>query len=234
MSKASESATRQPEADTDSRIGTRSRTYWQPPMDRYFIDLMLEQVQKGNQIDGLFHKQAWTEMIAHLMLDLDLTDDRVWQDYIKAHADARQYMTRPVPYYKDLCGICRELSSDGRDSVSDHNLDQQDNIPEVQEPSHEGFKNKRHLENTSYSAHSKKGWGNNEGMSSALREMATAVSCLADKKKDDEDSSSISVENVMEAIQALPDMDENFILDACDLLEDEKKAKTFWAYWMLN
>ncbi|CAL5352248.1 unnamed protein product [Camellia sinensis] len=40
-------------------------------------------------------------------------------------------MTRPVPYYKDLCGICRELGSDGRDSVSDHNLDQQDNIPEV-------------------------------------------------------------------------------------------------------
>ncbi|CAL5423403.1 unnamed protein product [Camellia sinensis] len=144
-----------------------------------------------------------------------------------AHEDARQYMTRPVPYYKDLCGICRELGSDGRDSVSDHNLDQQDNIPEVksedqagdvQEPSHEGFKNKRHLENTSYSAHSKKGWGNNEGMSSALREMETAVSCLADKKKDDEDSCSISVENVIEAIQALPDMDEDFILDACDLL----------------
>ncbi|KAI7982138.1 hypothetical protein LOK49_LG15G00169 [Camellia lanceoleosa] len=50
---------------------------------------------------------------------------------VQAHEDARQYMTRPEPYYKDLCGICRELSSDGRDSVSDHNLDQQDNIPEV-------------------------------------------------------------------------------------------------------
>ncbi|KAI7980554.1 L10-interacting MYB domain-containing protein [Camellia lanceoleosa] len=233
---------------------------WQPPMDRYFIDVMLEQVQKGNQIDGLFHKQAWTEMIASFnarfgfKYDIDVlknryktlkrqynviknllnlngffwdetrqivtADDRVWEDYIKAHADKRQYMTRPVPYYKDLCGICRELSSDG---ISE------DQAGDVQEPSHEGFKNKRHLENTSYSAHSKKGWGNNEGMSSALREMATAVSCLADKKKDDENSSSISVENVIEAIQALPDMDEDFILDACDLLEDEKKAKTFLA-----
>lgn len=42
---------------------SRSRTYWQPPMDRYFIDLMLEQVQRGNRIDGVFRKEAWIEMI---------------------------------------------------------------------------------------------------------------------------------------------------------------------------
>lgn len=44
-------------------VANRSRTYWQPPMDRYFIDLMLEQVQKGNRIDGVFRKEAWIEMI---------------------------------------------------------------------------------------------------------------------------------------------------------------------------
>uniref|UniRef100_A0A5B7B8U3 Myb/SANT-like domain-containing protein n=1 Tax=Davidia involucrata TaxID=16924 RepID=A0A5B7B8U3_DAVIN len=300
-SKAIVDAMPQPVAATGSPTGTRSRTYWQPPMDRYFIDLMLDQVQKGNQIDGLFRKQAWMEMIESFnarfgfkydidvlknryktlrrqynviknLLDLDgfvwdqtrqmvTADDCIWQDYIKAHTDARQYMTRPVPYYIDLCVICGELSGDGKDSVSGHNLDQQDEVPEVkssrslkgsqspaasvscedqdgdiQESSHVDFKftvsdqkNKRHLENPSYSAHSKKARSKEEGMASALREMATAVSSLADKKKDDETSNSISIENVIEAIQALPDMDEDLVLDACDLLEDEKKAKTFLA-----
>lgn len=49
---------------TGTTMGSRSRTYWQPPMDRYFIDLMLDHVQKGNRVDGVFSKQAWMEMIA--------------------------------------------------------------------------------------------------------------------------------------------------------------------------
>lgn len=48
---------------TGSMASNRTRTYWQPPMDRHFIDLMLEQWQKGNQIDGVFRKQAWMDMI---------------------------------------------------------------------------------------------------------------------------------------------------------------------------
>ncbi|KAH1108517.1 hypothetical protein J1N35_012285 [Gossypium stocksii] len=35
-----------------------------------------------------------------------IADDSVWQEYLKGHKDARQFMTGPVPYYKDLCLIC--------------------------------------------------------------------------------------------------------------------------------
>lgn len=47
-----------------SRSGSdRLRTVWTPEMDRYFIDLMLEQVNKGNKFDDhLFSKRAWKHM----------------------------------------------------------------------------------------------------------------------------------------------------------------------------
>lgn len=41
----------------------RLRTIWTPEMDRYFIDLMLEHVGKGNKFDDhLFSKRAWKHM----------------------------------------------------------------------------------------------------------------------------------------------------------------------------
>ena len=89
------------------------------------------------------------------------------------------------------------------------------------------IKYKRQLENQLNSAHSKKSRGEDDSMASALREMATAVSSLTEK--DDGNSNFISIENVITVVQALPDMDEDLILDACDFLEDEIKAKTFLA-----
>lgn len=42
----------------------RSRTDWTAAMDQYFIELMLDQVGKGNKILNTFSKQAWTDMLA--------------------------------------------------------------------------------------------------------------------------------------------------------------------------
>ncbi|KAK7344225.1 hypothetical protein VNO77_13589 [Canavalia gladiata] len=47
----------------DSALGDYSRTDWTPLMDRYLIDLMLEEVQKGNQRDDVFNNQVWSEMV---------------------------------------------------------------------------------------------------------------------------------------------------------------------------
>ncbi|KAI3951538.1 hypothetical protein MKX01_018654 [Papaver californicum] len=44
-------------------VNDRLRTYWTPPMERYFIDLMLDQVEKGNRVGHTFNKQAWTDML---------------------------------------------------------------------------------------------------------------------------------------------------------------------------
>jgi hypothetical protein len=66
----------------------------------------------------------------------------------------------------------------------------------------------------------------NEGMSAALKNMAVAVTSLTKKTKKED---SFSVGNVMTVLQAIPDLDDDLILDACDFLEDEKRARMFLA-----
>ncbi|XP_050888105.1 uncharacterized protein LOC127093238 isoform X3 [Lathyrus oleraceus] len=66
----------------------------------------------------------------------------------------------------------------------------------------------------------------NEGMSVALKHMAVAVTSLTKKTKREDN---FSVGNVMTVLQAIPDLDEDLILDACDFLEDEKRARMFLA-----
>lgn len=43
--------------------GDRSRTNWTPAMERYFVDLMLDQVHRGNRMGHTFNKQAWNDML---------------------------------------------------------------------------------------------------------------------------------------------------------------------------
>lgn len=43
--------------------GDRARTVWTPEMDRFFIDMILEQLSNGNTFDDhLFRQRAWKHM----------------------------------------------------------------------------------------------------------------------------------------------------------------------------
>lgn len=63
-------------------------------------------------------------------------------------------------------------------------------------------------------------------MKEALSEMASAVKALMNKK---EKNNNKLLENALSALQAMPDIDEELVMDACDLLEDERMAKIFLA-----
>ncbi|XVF07499.1 hypothetical protein REPUB_Repub06bG0144200 [Reevesia pubescens] len=49
--------------DKNPCSGDRSKIDWTLPMDQYFLELMLEQVHKGNKVGRTFKKKAWVPMI---------------------------------------------------------------------------------------------------------------------------------------------------------------------------
>ncbi|XP_057436103.1 uncharacterized protein LOC130728606 [Lotus japonicus] len=65
-----------------------------------------------------------------------------------------------------------------------------------------------------------------ESMDAALKRMAAAVKSQSKKTKKEDN---FSVDNVISVLQAMPDLDEDLILDACDFLEDERRARMFLA-----
>lgn len=49
--------------DVIPTISNCTRMYWTLPMDHYLIDLLLDQVQRGNKIGHAFMIHAWNEMV---------------------------------------------------------------------------------------------------------------------------------------------------------------------------
>ncbi|KAL6988149.1 hypothetical protein U1Q18_013896 [Sarracenia purpurea var. burkii] len=68
-------------------------------------------------------------------------------------------------------------------------------------------------------------------MEDIVREMAVAVTTLTvtTLTNKNNDGNCVSTKNVVDALQAIPDIDEDLLLDACDFLENERKARIFLA-----
>ncbi|KAJ6924945.1 hypothetical protein NC652_018028 [Populus alba x Populus x berolinensis] len=92
----------------------RTRTYWTPPMDRYLIDLLLDQVHRGNKFGQTFISQAWIDMAASFNVKFQSHHEQRCFLKNRQHPDARSYRVKTVPGYQKLCVIVGQENSGGR------------------------------------------------------------------------------------------------------------------------
>ncbi|XP_062144294.1 uncharacterized protein LOC133851750 isoform X2 [Alnus glutinosa] len=253
---------------------------WTRQMDQYFIDLMLEQLHRGNKIGHTYNEQAWTWMVAlfnkkfGLLCDKDVlqdrylslmkvytdvmdllnlngfawdesyqmvtADDEVWEAYIKEHPGSVAYRDRILDGYCDLCLIFGNGSKNGRSSCFEVKMEVNNNtcgmgidgiFGDMQSPAREfeisHKRKKRKSATVSTSACTQKVQRTiKEEIQEAVEDKPCVVKAFVGSEEDRDYS---SIECIVAALQTVPDMDDGLFLEACELLEDERKAKMFVA-----
>ncbi|MBA0807037.1 hypothetical protein Gohar_022867 [Gossypium harknessii] len=167
-----------------------------------------------------------------------VANNDVWEVYVKEHPDAVSYRDKVLGSYGDLCKIfrdevlegipCGQVLGVGTDCfASEVVLDRA--CGNLQTPSGDINLSDQQMKRsiaTPQLERASKAQKTEQEMQKMLSKMAGAVTRLASKNGNKNYS---TIESAVDALQALPDMDDELLLDACDLLEDERKAKTFLA-----
>ncbi|KAK4854651.1 hypothetical protein QYF36_027196 [Acer negundo] len=248
-------------------------TGWTPPVDRYFIDLMIEQINAGNKIDHTFSEQSWAHIVGAfnekfgLQCDKYILESRyfslmkqhndicnllkhggfvwddtqqmvmgsddAWETYIKDYPDAIIYRNKFLSNFGDSCKIFGYEMSNGGLVSQDLELGTDCNALDMEiERFSEDLQcfagddqisnqhRKRPTSAPSDPGHPSKVQKSGNEMQNDLLEMTAG---------EKENKNHVAIESAIDALQAIPELDDELLLDACDLLEDEKKAKTFMA-----
>ncbi|PSR91884.1 L10-interacting MYB domain-containing protein [Actinidia chinensis var. chinensis] len=251
---------------------------WTPLMDRHFIDLMLEQVHRGNGIECTFDDQVWAYMntsfhekfgvqcdkyvlenrymclmkqysdIRGLLnqsgfawdesQQMVLADEAIWEAYIKDNPDAITYKNKIVGYYDDLCILfgsemmdvgfsCQSIGTEIDFKALEIGMDEVSGCLQIEimdlDTSNQGMKRPGTMPSPGGRSSKVQKTGGE------IEEPSPDIAKVVTKLVNNQDKSYISIENAIDALQAIPDIDDELLLDACDLLEDERKAKTFLA-----
>ncbi|XP_071730564.1 uncharacterized protein [Rutidosis leptorrhynchoides] len=150
-----------------------------------------------------------------------VANDDVWDAYSKEHPYTTSYKGTVLKHRKDLCVIFGGGSFEKSTTKSDSQLG-----IETQETDISNKKKRVKKFSLDSGRSSKVQRNNSDDMKEALTDMANVVSKLVNAKTDKNYS---AIEKAVDALQAISDIDDDLLLDGCDILEDEKKAKTFLA-----
>jgi hypothetical protein len=156
-------------------------------------------------------------------------------DILQEHPDAIAYRDKILDDYCDLCLIYGNESRNGRLSYSDIKMEINTNtlgmgiddlIGDMQSPAMEFEiscqRRKRKSATLSTSACVQK-------VQRTIKEGIQEPCVIKTYLGTEEDKDYSSIECIVAALQTVPDMDDELFLEACELLEDERKAKMFVA-----
>lgn len=157
---------------------------------------------------------------------------------LQDHPEASAYRHKCLGYYDDLCKI-RAVGAQAESSRGQGPLGTVDGKYDTQESGGDGTS----IDHQYPSLHSQpthqqgKRPGSDSSAEKPAKILRTAVRLPADDRdvtaitKGQEERKRYTVEGAISVLQAITDVDDDddLLLDACDLLEDERKAKIFLA-----
>ncbi|XP_021619891.1 uncharacterized protein LOC110620451 isoform X3 [Manihot esculenta] len=211
-----------------------SQINWTKTMEVYFIELLLEQVIKGNKIGQTFNEHAWSWIIASFNEKFGLLCDRdaveSWYFSLMEEYDNITVLLNQNGFYWDETE--RTIIADDDywlSYIQEHphanmglyGINGDANQTEEFETSDR--RKKRKLVTSSTSVASRKVQRQKMEDSKALGRKLHMVKTMGSKEAKEH----MSIEVIVDALQAIPDMDDELFLEACQLLENEKKAKVF-------
>ncbi|KAK6137121.1 hypothetical protein DH2020_029130 [Rehmannia glutinosa] len=251
---------------------------WTLPMERYLVELMLEQVHHGNKIDSAFGEQAWAHMTLsfkekfgaqyeqHILenhylslmkqyIEISnilnqegflwdesshriLADTDTWESYAKEHPEAISYKDEVIEQYGELCTIFGttdgKLSCDLEMEFDQHPIDIKVDgysgdfpVTLLEADVYDQAKKRPPSTSIALECRSKAQKTSEKKVHGDFTNITSVVTELVNNKE--AGNNYFAIESVIDALQAIPDIDDELLLDGCDLLEDERKAKTFLA-----
>ncbi|GAV63187.1 Myb_DNA-bind_3 domain-containing protein [Cephalotus follicularis] len=208
------------------------RIRWTMPMDCYLIDLMLEQERRGNKIGHTFNNQAWAWMISsfndkfRLLFDKGVLENR-YISLMKKHDSVTNHLNQN--------GLAWNEYSVQRFSFVDVKMEM-GNIDSVFgdllsparefEISSQTRKRKSATKSTSAAYSRKVQRPFEDEMQEAFDERPGFGKTLGNNAENEDHN---CIETVVDALQAIPDMDDVLFLEACKLLVDDKIVEMFLA-----
>lgn len=205
--------------------------YEQHILENRYLSLMKQYIE----ISNLLNEEGflWDEASHTIVGDSD-----TWESYAKEHPEAVSYKDKVVRYYSELCAIFGpadlvdvKASSEMVMELDQHPVDMKvdkysGDLPVTLLETEIYDQVRKRTASTSLESCNK---AQKTGKKKAQGTYTNVTSMATELVNKEAGNKYFAIESAIDALQAISDIDDEPLLEGCDLLEDERKAKTFLA-----